>query len=166
MLAQNDCFWTPVPMTYAWSSWLKNISAWHKGMHTDGRQNPTGWEGLEPTTLGLRVSCSTAWYILRISWKNAAENLQRKSGWIGHTLRKPMNSTPCEAWLGTRKGKRKRGLPCNSWREYTEVPLKQQGYTWTIAAATAQRQMDRQYVIDSLCSSMSIRPEKCKKDTV
>ena len=85
--------------------------------------------------------------------------LQRKWGWIGHTLRKPVTSTTRQALTWNPQGKRKRGRPRNSWRRDTEAQLKQQGYTWTRAAATAQRRIDWRRVVDGLCSSMSNGPK-------
>ena len=85
--------------------------------------------------------------------------LRRKWGWIGHTLRKPASSTTRQALTWNPQGKRKRGRPRNSWRRDTEAQLKQQGFTWTRAAATAQRRMDWRRVVDGLCSAMSNGPK-------
>ena len=57
----------------------------------------------------------------------AKQILQRKWGWIGHTLGKPASSTTRQALTWNPKGKRKRGRPCNNWRRDTEAELKQQG---------------------------------------
>ena len=98
-------------------------------------------------------------------WERAGQDsvdrqiLQRKWGWIGHTLRKPVTSTTRQALTWNPQGKRKRGRPRNSWRRDTEAQLKQQGYTWTRAAATAQGRMDWRRVVDGLCSSMSNGPK-------
>ena len=83
----------------------------------------------------------------------AKQILQRKWGWIGHTLRKPTSSTTRQALTWNPQGKRKRGRPRNSWRRDTEAQLKQQGYSWTRAAAVAQRRMDWRGVVDGLCSN-------------
>ena len=85
--------------------------------------------------------------------------LRRKWGWIGHTLRNPASSTTRQALTWNPQGKRKRGRPRNSWRRDTKAQLKQQGFTWTRAAATAQRRMDWRRVVDGLCSTMSNGPK-------
>nr|KAG5694205.1 hypothetical protein BaRGS_027181 [Batillaria attramentaria] len=53
----------------------------------------------------------------------AKQILQRKWGWIGHTLRKPASSTTRQALTWNPQGKRKRGRPRNSWRRDTEAEL-------------------------------------------
>ena len=61
----------------------------------------------------------------------AKQVLQRKWGWIGHTLRKPASSITQQALTWNLQGKRKRGRPCNSWGQDTEAGLKQQGTNWS-----------------------------------
>ena len=65
----------------------------------------------------------------------AKQILQRKWGWIGHTIRKPASGTTRQAL------KRKRGRPRNSWRRDTEAELKQQGTNWTGMARAAQNML-------------------------
>ena len=79
--------------------------------------------------------CADATYSILQSNNNVHYSQQG----IGHTQRKAVTITTRQALNWNPQGKRKRGRPRNSWRRDTEALLKQQGYTWTRAAATAQR---------------------------
>ena len=68
----------------------------------------------------------------------AKQILQKKWGWIGHTLRKPASSTTRQALTWNPQGKRKRGRPRNSWRQDTEAELKEQGTNWSGMTRAAQ----------------------------
>ena len=71
----------------------------------------------------------------------AKQILQRKWGWIRHTLRKPASTTTCQALIWNPQGKRKRGQPRNSWKQDTEAELKQQGTNWIDIARAAQNRV-------------------------
>ena len=58
------------------------------------------------------------------------EILQRRWGWVGHTLRKPGCSTTRRALTWNPQGKRKRGRPRNTWRRDLEADTKRLGHTW------------------------------------
>lgn len=98
-------------------------------------------------------------------WERAGQEpvdrqiLQRKWGWIGHTLRKPASSTTRQALLWNPQGKRKRGRPRNSWRRDTEAEMKEYGTTWQAAERAAQNRVRWRTVVDGLCSSWSNRPK-------
>ena len=66
----------------------------------------------------------------------AKQILQRKWGWIGHTLRKPPANITRQAlsWNW-------RGRPCNSWRRDTEAELKAQKLSWKGACDAAQNRV-------------------------
>ena len=85
----------------------------------------------------------------------AKQVLQRKWGWIGHTLRKPASSTTRQALTWSPWGKRKRGRPRNSWKRGTEAELKQQGPNWSGMTRAAQNRVRRRGVVDDLCSTGS-----------
>ena len=70
----------------------------------------------------------------------AIQILQRKWGWIGHTIRKPASSTTCQALTWNPQAKRKRDRPRSSWtwRQDTEAEVKQHGTNWSGMARTAQ----------------------------
>ena len=92
----------------------------------------------------------------------AKQILQRKWGWIRHTLRKPASSTTPQALTWNPQGKRQTGRPHNSWRRDTEVELKQQETNWSRMTRTAQNRVRWQRVIDGLCSTRSDGHKYCK----
>ena len=85
----------------------------------------------------------------------ATQILQRKWGWIGHTLRKPVSSITLQALTWNPQGKRKRGRPRHRWRRDTEAQLKQQRTFWSGMARTAQNRVQWRGVVIGLCSVRS-----------
>ena len=85
----------------------------------------------------------------------AKQILQRKWGWIRHTLRKPASITTRQALTWNPQGKRKRGRPRNRWRRCTEAELKQPGTNWSGMTRAAQNRVRWRVVVDSLCSIVS-----------
>ena len=56
---------------------------------------------------------------------------QKRWRWIGHTLRKPVDSITRQALTTWNpEGKRKTGRPWNTWRRDLEADVKETGYTW------------------------------------
>ena len=88
----------------------------------------------------------------------AKQILQRKWGWIGHTLRKPPANITRQALSWNPQGKRRRGRPCNSWRRDTEAELKAQKLSWKGACDAAQNRVRWKGIVDGLCSNWS-RPK-------
>ena len=95
----------------------------------------------------------------------AKQILQRKWGWIGHTLRKPPANITRQVLSWNPQGKRRRGLPCNSWRRDTEAELKAQKLSWKGACDAAQNRVCWRGIVDGLCSNWS-RPKYVSKDTL
>ena len=89
----------------------------------------------------------------------AEQILRRKWSWIGHTLRKPVDSTTRQALTWNPQGKRKRGRPRNRWRRDTEAEMKEQGTNWTGTARLAQNRVRWRGVVDGLCSSKGYGPK-------
>ena len=72
--------------------------------------------------------------ILHLKWTHKISNTwneikKRKWRWIGHTLRKPPNTTTRQAITWNPPGKRRRGRPRNTWQRDTEKETKEMGYT-------------------------------------
>ena len=103
-------------------------------------------------------------------WERAGQGpaerqiMQRKWGQIGHTLRKPVRSTTCQALTSNPLGKRRRDRPRNSRRRDTEAQMKQQGYNWARAAKTAQDRIGWFSIVDGLCSAKSNGPKKFSRE--
>ena len=85
----------------------------------------------------------------------AKQILQRKWGWIGHTLRKPPANITRQALSWNPQVKRRRGRPCNSWRRDTEAELKAQKLSWKGACDAAQNRLYWRGIVDGLCSNWS-----------
>ena len=96
-----------------------------------------------------------------VLWERAGQEpvskqiLKRKWSWIGHTLRKPPNSTTRQALRWNPQGKRKRGRPRNSWRRSTETEMAQQETCWNGVIKAAQDRVIWLEVVNGLCSSWS-----------
>ena len=58
-----------------------------------------------------------------------ASGRKRKWRWIGHTLRKPLETITRQAITWNPPGKRRRGRPRNTWQRDTEKDTKEMGYT-------------------------------------
>jgi len=92
--------------------------------------------------------------ILKIRWPDTISNAnlwertcqlpaeeeikKRRSGWIGHTLRKLPTSVTRQALKWNPQGKRKRGRPRNTWRRDFEADTAKMGYTWNQLERMAQ----------------------------
>ena len=111
------------------------------------------------------------WRIYKIQWQEKIRNedlwewteqepvakqiLQRKWGWIGHTLRKQAYSTTRQVLTWNPQGKRKRSWPHNNWRWDPEAELKQQGANWSGMTRAAQNRVRWRGIVDGLCSTGS-----------
>ena len=89
---------------------------------------------------------SCLWKILGIWWPEIISNERlwqrpcqmpveqefrpRCPRWIGHALRKPVDSIKRQALTWNPDGKRKRGRPRNTWHRDLEADVKETGYTW------------------------------------
>jgi len=84
-------------------------------------------------------------YILQIRWpntisnsdlwekthkQNAGDEIRRRWGWVGHTLRKPALTITRQALTWNPQGKRKIGRPRNTWRRDLLTDIKRTGYSW------------------------------------
>lgn len=69
--------------------------------------------------------------------KPVNEVKKRKWGWIGHTLRKPVDEICRKALEWNPRGKRKPGRPKTTWRRTITKELEEKGYTWENAKTTA-----------------------------
>ncbi|KAI8503757.1 hypothetical protein Bbelb_187280 [Branchiostoma belcheri] len=85
--------------------------------------------------------------------------LQRKWGWIGHTLRKPPSSITHQALTWNPQGKRKRGRPRNSWRRDTEEEMRRIANSWEDLRKAAQRRVKWRAIVGGLCSGRSEEPK-------
>ena len=83
----------------------------------------------------------------------AKQILQRKWGWIGHTLKKPPANITRQALSWNPQGKRRRGRPCNSWRRDTEAELKAQKLSWKGACDAVKNGVCWGVIVDGLCSN-------------
>ena len=103
-----------------------------------------------------KVFNSTLWKMTKqLSLEN--EIKKRKWRWIGHTPRKPPETTTRQATTWNPPGKRRRGRSRNTWQRDTEKETKEMGYT--------RREMDRiatdrkrwRSLVDGLCSQRANR---------
>ena len=93
-------------------------------------------------------------HCLRIHWMDRVSNkdlwdrthqaqieieiLNRRWGWLGHTLRKPSTNITRQVLMWNPQGKRKRGRPKNTWRHHLEADIKQTGNGWQQLERIAQ----------------------------
>ena len=105
--------------------------------------------------------------ILRICWPKTIRNedlwqrtkqrpvqeeiIQKRWRWIGHTLRRPTNSTTRQALTWNPQGKRKRGRPKNTWRRDIEGDAKKLGGNWVQIEKLAQDRDTWRTLIGGLC---------------
>ncbi|KAI8484438.1 hypothetical protein Bbelb_378710 [Branchiostoma belcheri] len=88
----------------------------------------------------------------------AIQILRRKWSWIGHTVRKPADSTTRQALSWNPKGKRRRGRPRNSWRRDTEKELSELGMHWKDVEREAQNRAGWREIVGGLCSARGQGP--------
>ena len=104
--------------------------------------------------------------ILRIHWPEKITNLElwrrtqqrpmdeeilrRRWGWLGHTLRKPVNNTTRHALTWNPQGRRKRGRPRNTWRRDLDKDIKETGMGWRQLVVAAQDRRRWRGVINGL----------------
>ena len=58
------------------------------------------------------------------------KSVDRKWGWLGHTLRKPVSNITRRALTWNPQGKRKRGRPRNTWRREMGPEMHYSGHRW------------------------------------
>jgi Reverse transcriptase (RNA-dependent DNA polymerase)/Domain of unknown function (DUF6451) len=69
--------------------------------------------------------------------KPAHEVKKRKWGWIGHTLRRPVDEVSRKALEWNPQGKRRPGRPKTTWRRTIQKELEAAGHTWEEVKTTA-----------------------------
>jgi len=81
-----------------------------------------------------------------------AEIRKRKWGWIGHTLRKPVDNINRQSLVWNPQGKRKRGRPKNTWRRDTITEFERRGYRWQQLERIALDRSEWKAFVCGLCS--------------
>jgi Reverse transcriptase (RNA-dependent DNA polymerase)/Domain of unknown function (DUF6451) len=106
--------------------------------------------------------------ILRIRWQERITNEElwmrasfpsvnvtikkRKWGWIGHTLRKPVDDTTRIALDWNPQGSRRVGRPSMTWRRTIEEEIRVVNRTWGSLKELAQRRVRWRGFVEDLCS--------------
>lgn len=104
--------------------------------------------------------------ILKIHWPEKISNIrlwertqqipakneigQRRWGWIGHSLRKPVSSNTRRVLSWNPQGKRKRGRPRNTWLRDLQADIKRLGTTWSKIEGEAQDRSHWRSLVDGL----------------
>jgi len=107
--------------------------------------------------------------ILRIFWPDQVTNNElwkrtkqpkidlqirkRKWGWLGHTLRKPMEDITRQALEWNPQGKRGRGRPKNTWRRTVLEEANGMKKTWTEIKCDAKNRVRWRILVDALRSA-------------
>ena len=79
---------------------------------------------------------------------------KRKWRWIGHTLRKPVNSITRQALQWNPQGKRRVGRPRNTWRRNVIWEMECQGYKWQDLHRLAQNRTQWKSIVSGLCTKL------------
>ena len=78
---------------------------------------------------------------------------KRKWGWLGHTLRKPMEDITRQALEWNPHGKRGRGRPKNTWRRTVLEEANGMKKTWAEIKCDAKNRVRWRILVDALCSA-------------
>ena len=101
-----------------------------------------------------KISNTTLWKMTKqLPLEN--EIKKRKWRWIGHTLRKPPNTSQAITW--NPPGKRRRIRPRNTWQRDTEEETKEMGYTRGEMEKMATDRKRWRSLVDGLCSQRANR---------
>jgi len=107
--------------------------------------------------------------ILRIFWQDQITNNEmwkrtkqpridpqfrrRKWGWLGHSLRKPIDDITRQALEWNPQGKRSRGRPKNTWRRTVLEEAKGVKKTGAEIKCVAENRVRWRNLVDALCSA-------------
>jgi len=128
------------------------------------------WKNSKYITTKLQVFINKSLRkILRIFWPDQITNNElwkrtkqpkidlqirkRKWGWLGHTLRKPMEDITRQALEWNPQGKRGRGRPKNTWRRTVLEEAKGMKKTWAEIKCDAKNRVRWRILVDALCSA-------------
>jgi hypothetical protein len=78
---------------------------------------------------------------------------KRKWGWLGHTLRKPMEDITRQALEWNPQGKRGRERPKNTWRKTVLEEAKGMKKTWAEIKCDVKNRVRWRILVDALCST-------------
>jgi hypothetical protein len=78
---------------------------------------------------------------------------RRKWGWLGHTLRKPIDDITRQALEWNPQGKRSRGRPMNTWRRTVLEEAKGVKNTWAEIKCVAKNRVRWRNLVEALCSA-------------
>ena len=129
------------------------------------------WKSTKGITSGLQAFVNRKLrYIAGIWWPQKIKNedllkltkqeklvvtiTRQKWKWIGHTLKKPTNSTTRRALEWNPQGGRRKGRPQHSWRRTLEEELKSINSTWSEAKKMAQDRDVWRALVLALCSKV------------
>jgi hypothetical protein len=79
--------------------------------------------------------------------------MKRKWGWLGHTLRKPIDDITRQALEWNPQGKRSRRRPKNTWRRTVLEEAKGVKKTWAEIKWVAKNRVRWRNLVDALCSA-------------
>jgi len=128
------------------------------------------WKNSKYITTKLQVFINKSLRkILRIFWLDQVTNNElwkrtkqpkidlqirkRKWGWLGHTLRKPMEDVTRQALEWNPQGKWGRGRPKNTWRRTVLEEAKGMKKTWAEIKCDAKNRVPWRILADALCSA-------------
>jgi len=128
------------------------------------------WKNSKNITTKLQVFINKSLRkILRIFWPDRITNSElwkrtkqpridlqirkRKWGWLGHTLRKPIDDITRQALEWNPQDKRSRGGPKNTWRRTVLKEAKWVKKTWTEIKWVAKNRVRWRNLVDALCSA-------------
>ena len=128
------------------------------------------WKNSKYITTRLQVFINKSLRkILRIFWPDQITNNElwkrtkqpkidlqirkRKWGWLGHTLRKPIEDITRQALEWNPQGKRGRGRPKNTWRRTVLEEAKGMKKTWAEIKRDAKNRVRWRILVDALCSA-------------
>jgi hypothetical protein len=95
----------------------------------------------------------TTWIKGHLSYKIDLQIRKRKRGWLGHTLRKPMEDIARQALEWNAQGKWGRGRPKNMWRRTVLEEAKGMKKTWAEIKCDAKNRVRWRTLVDALCSA-------------
>ena len=81
---------------------------------------------------------------------------KRKWGWIGHTLRKPVDNITRQALDWNPQGKRKVGRPKQTWRRSVDTEAKAAGKTWAGLKKISKNRVRWRGLVAALCSPRNL----------
>ena len=128
------------------------------------------WKNSKYVTTKLQVFINKSLRkILRIFWPDQITNNElwkptkqpridlqirkRKWGWLGHTLRKPIDDITRQVLEWNPQGKRGRGRPKNTWRRTLLEEAKGVKKTWAEIKCDAKNRVRWRILVDALCSA-------------